>query len=85
MLNRTDSLTHRDCGNQDIVAISELCLKGIESYTVGLSGYKYSTVALDCNSGVWNFLLRAFALTYRTSLLGSNRSLRLYKSTWNSW
>ena len=60
MLNRTDSLTHGDCGNQDMVTISELCLNQIESYTAGLSGYKYSTVAVDCISGVWAFLLRAF-------------------------
>ena len=60
MLNRTDSLTHRDCGNQDVVTISELCLNRIESYTAELSGYKYSSVAVDCNSGVWAFLLRAF-------------------------
>ena len=60
MLNRTDSLTHRDCGNRDMVTIAELCLNRIESYTAGLSGYKYSTVAVDCNSGVWAFLLRAF-------------------------
>ena len=52
MLNRTDSLTHGDCGNQDMVTIAELCLNRIESYTTGLSGYKYSTVAVDCNSGV---------------------------------
>ena len=52
MLNRTDSLTHRDCGNQDMVTIAELCLNRIESYTAGLSGYKYSTVAMVCNSGV---------------------------------
>ena len=60
MLNRTDSLTHGDCGNQGMVTIAELCLNRIESYTAGLSGYKYSTVAVDCNSGVWAFLLRAF-------------------------
>ena len=60
MLNRTDSLTHKDCGNQDVVTIAELCLNRIESYTFGLSGYKYSTVLVDCNSGVWAFLLRAF-------------------------
>ena len=60
MLNRTDSLTHRDCGNQDMVTIAELCLNQIELYTSGLSGYKYSSVAVDCNSGVWAFLLRAF-------------------------
>ena len=60
MLNRTDSLTHRDCGNHDMVTIAELCLNRIESYTTGLSGYKYSTVAVDCNSGVWAFLLHAF-------------------------
>ena len=60
MLNRTDSLTHRDCGNQDMVTIAELCLNRIESYTAGLSGYEYSTVAVDFNSGVWAFLLRAF-------------------------
>ena len=60
MLNRTDSLTHRDCGNQDVVTIVELCLNRIESYTAGLSRYKYSTVAVDCNSGVWAFLLRDF-------------------------
>ena len=83
MLNRTDSLTHRDCGNQDVVTIAELCLNRIESYTAGLSGYKYSTVAVDCNSGVWAFLLRAFALTYRVPFLGYNRSLRLHESTWN--
>ena len=52
MLNRTDSLTHRDCGNQDMVTIAELCLNRIESYTAGLSGCKYSTVAVVCNSGV---------------------------------
>ena len=60
MLNRIDSLTHRDCGNQDMATIAELCLNRIESYTAGLLGYKYSTVAMDCNSGVWAFLLRAF-------------------------
>ena len=60
MLNRTDSLTHRDCGNQDVVTTAELCLNRIESYTTGLLGYKYSTVAVDCNSGVWALLLRAF-------------------------
>ena len=60
MLNRTDSLTHRDCGNHDVVTIAEPCLNRIESYTARLSGYKYSTVAVDCNSGVWAFLLRAF-------------------------
>ena len=60
MLNRTAPLTHRDCGNQDVVTIAELCLNRIESYTAGLSGYKYSTVAVDCNSGVWAFLLCAF-------------------------
>ena len=60
MLNRTDSLTQKDCGNQDVVTIAELCLNRIESYTAGLSGYKYSTVAVDCNSGVWAFLLCAF-------------------------
>ena len=60
MLNMTDSLTHRDCENQDMVTIAELCLNRIESYTAGLSGYKYSTVAVDCDSGVWAFLLRAF-------------------------
>ena len=60
MLNRTDSLTHRDCGNQDMVTIAELCLNRIKSYTAGLSGYKYSTVAVDCNSSVWAFLLPAF-------------------------
>ena len=61
MLNRTDSLTHKDCGNQDVVTIAELCLNQIESYTAGLSGYNYSTVVVDCNSGVWAFLLRAFS------------------------
>ena len=60
MLKRTDSLTYRDCGNQDVVTISELCLNRIEPYTAGLSGYKYSEVVVDCNSGVWDFLLRAF-------------------------
>ena len=60
MLNRTDSLTHGDCGNQDMVTIAELCLNRIESYTTGLSGYKYSAVVVDCNSDVWAFLLRAF-------------------------
>ena len=60
MLNRTDSLTHRDSGNQDVVTIAELCLNRIESYTAGFLGYKYSTVAVDCNSGVWTFLLCAF-------------------------
>ena len=56
MLHRTDSLTHRDCGNQDMVTIAEPCLNRIKSYTAGLSGYKYSTVAVDCNSGAWGFL-----------------------------
>ena len=60
MLNRTDSLTHRDCGNQDMVTIAELSLNRIESYTARLSGYKYSTVVVDSNSGVWAFLVRAF-------------------------
>ena len=60
MLNRTDSLAHKDCGNQDVVTIAELCLNRIQSYTAGLSGYKYSTVVVDCNCGVWAFLLHAF-------------------------
>ena len=60
ILNRTDSLTHRDCGNQDMVTIAELYLNRIELYTARLSGYKYSTVVIDCNSGVWVFLLRTF-------------------------
>ena len=83
MLNRTDSLTHKDCGDQDMVTIAELCVNRIESYTTGLSGYKYSTVVVDCNFGVQTFLMRAFALTYRVPFLGYNRSLRLYESTWN--
>ena len=52
MLNGTDSLTHGDCGNRDMVTFAELYLNGIGSYTIGLSGYKYSTLAVDCNSGV---------------------------------
>ena len=60
MLNRIDSLTRRHCGNLDMATIAELCLNRIESYTAGLSGYKYSTFAVDCNSGVWAFLLRVF-------------------------
>ena len=60
MLNRTDSLTHRDCGNQDVMTIAELCLNRIESYTIRLPGYKHSTVAVECNSGVWAFLRGAF-------------------------
>ena len=28
MMNRTDSLTHGDCGNQDMVTIAELCVAG---------------------------------------------------------
>ena len=43
-----------------MVTIAELCLNRIESYTAGLSRYKYSIVVVDCNSGVWAFLLRAF-------------------------
>ena len=72
-----DSLTHRDCGNQDMATIGELRLNRIESYPARLSGYKYSTVVVDCNFGVWAFLLRAFALTYCVPFLGYNRSLRL--------
>ena len=52
MLNRTDSFTRRDCGNQDMVTIAKLCLNRIESFTARTLGYKYSIVALDCNSGV---------------------------------
>ena len=70
MLSRTDSLTHGDCGNQDMVTISELCLNRIESYTTGLSGYKYSTVAVDYKSGVWAFLLRAFCLNISCPISG---------------
>ena len=70
MLNRTDSLTHGDCGNQDMVTIAELCLNRIESYTAGLSGYKYSTVAMDCNSGVWAFLLCVSTRRHRIPFLG---------------
>ena len=79
MLNRIDSLTHRDCGNQDVVTIAELCLNQIESCTTELSGYKYSTIAMDCYSGVWAFLLHAFALTYRVPFLGYNPD---YNSIW---
>ena len=43
-----------------MVTVAELCLNRIESYTARLSGYKYSIVAVDCNSGVWAFLLRSF-------------------------
>ena len=70
MLNRANSLTHRDCGNQDMVTIAELCLNRIESYTAGFSGYKYSTVAVDCNSGVWAFLLRAFCPNISCPIFG---------------
>ena len=70
MLNRIDSLTHRDCGNQDVVAIAEWCLIRIESYTARLLGYKYPTVAVDCNSGVWAFLLRAFCPNISRSIYG---------------
>ena len=70
MLNRTDSLTHGDCGNQDMVTIAELCLNQIESYTTGLSGYKYSTVAVDCNSTVWAVLLCVSARRHRVPFLG---------------
>ena len=52
MLNRTDSLTREDCRNRDMVTFVELCLNWIELYTAGLSGYKYSTLAVDCNSAV---------------------------------
>ena len=62
--------------------IAELCLNRIESYTAGLSGYKYSTVAVDCNSGVWDFLLRAFALKYRISSLRYNHHSYRFGSTW---
>ena len=82
MLNRIDSLTHRDYGNQDMVTIAELCLNRIESYTAGLSGYKYSSVAVDYNSGVRSFLLRAFALRYRVPFLEYNRHPRPFGSTW---
>ena len=70
MLNKTDSLTHRDCGNQNVVTIPELCLNRIESYTTGLSGYKCSTVGMDCNSGVWTFLLRAFCPNISPPIFG---------------
>ena len=85
MLNRTASLRHRDCGNQDIMTIAELCLNRIESYTARLLGYKYSTIAVDCDFGVWAFLLSAFALTHRVPFLVYNRCLRLSESTWNNW
>ena len=70
MLNRTDSLTHRDCENQDVVTIGELCLNRIESYTAGLLGYKYSTVAVDSTSGVWAFLLCAFCPNISCPIFG---------------
>ena len=34
MLSKTDSLTHGDCGNQDMVTIAELCLRSNESDTI---------------------------------------------------
>ena len=83
MLNMTDSLTHRDCGNQYMVTIAELCLNRIESYTAGLLGYKYSTVAVDMILVLGLSCCVPFALTYRVPFLGYNRSLRLYKATWN--
>ena len=65
-----------------MVTLAELCLNRIESYTAGLSGYKYSTVAVDYNSGVWAFLLRAFALRYRVPFLEYNRRPRRFESAW---
>ena len=85
MLNRTDSLIYKDRGNRDMVTIAELLLSRIKSYIARLSGYKYLAVVVDCNSGVWAFLLRAFALTYRVPFLGYNRSLHSYESTWNKF
>ena len=70
MLNRTDSLTRRYCGNQDMVTISELCLNRIESYTAGLSGYKYSTVAVIVILVFGLSCCVPFALTYRVPFLG---------------
>ena len=70
MLNRIDSLTGRDFRNLEMVMIIELRLNRIESYTAGLSGFKYSTIVVDCNFGVWAFVLCAFALTYCVPFLG---------------
>ena len=53
-----------------MVTIAELCLNRIKSYTPGLSGYKHSTVAVDCNSGVWTFLLRAFCPNISRPIFG---------------
>ena len=70
MLNRTDSLTCRDCGNQNVVTIAELCLNRIESYTSRLLRYKYSTVAMDYNSSGWAFLFHAFCPTISHPISG---------------
>ena len=53
MSSRTDSLTHGDCGNQDMVTIAELCLRWNGSDTDLLLVINTLTFAVICDSTVW--------------------------------
>ena len=69
-LIRTNSLTRRDQGKQDLMTFSELCRSWNKSDTICLLGINTQTFAVNCNSAVWDVLLCVSAHRHRVPFLG---------------